>query len=138
MKALQPQELSYDGIHCSLILQRFLPRVVVLRISGSDVGEFGEAPMDALHGWIAGAGPIQLFVDAREVRGASMGVSAEWARWLGAHKPQLQAVTMLTGSRFVHMTAEFVRRFSDLEGVMRICTEPEVFDSALAEALQPE
>ena len=39
-----PQEIRYDGIHCNLIIQRF-PRVVVLRISGSDVGEFGEAPM---------------------------------------------------------------------------------------------
>jgi len=138
METIKPQEVCYDGLHCSLILQRFLPGVIVLRISGSDIGEFGEAPMNALNGWIASSGPIDFFIDARDVRGASMGVSAEWARWLGAHKPALETVTMLTGSRFIQVTAEFVRRFSDLEGVMRICTEPEVFDSALAKALQPE
>ncbi len=136
MEALQPQEICYDGIHCSLVMQRFLPRVVVLRISGSDVGEFGEAPMDALNGWLTGLDPVELFVDARNVRGASMGVSAEWARWLGAHKSELKTVTMLTGSRFIQMTAEFVRRFSALEGIMRICTEPEVFDSELAKAIR--
>jgi phage regulator Rha-like protein len=42
---------------------------------------------------------------------------------------------MLTGSRFIQMTAEFVRRFAALEGIMRICTEPSAFDTALAQAL---
>jgi phage regulator Rha-like protein len=42
---------------------------------------------------------------------------------------------MLTGSRFIQVTAEFVRRFSELEGKMRICTEPRVFDRALAERI---
>jgi phage regulator Rha-like protein len=45
---------------------------------------------------------------------------------------------MLTGSRFIQITAEFVRRFASLEGVMRICTEPAIFDFALAEALKQD
>src|SRR4029077_1009209 len=107
----------------------------VLRISGSDVGEFGEAPMLALHDWLSEADPVEFFIDARDVRGASIEVSGEWAQWLGKHKMKLRTVTMLTGSRFIQVTAEFVRRFADLEGIMRICTEAEVFDSVLAEAL---
>jgi len=78
---------------------------------------------------------VELFIDARDVRGASIEVSGEWALWLGRHHPQLRRVTMLTKSRFIQVTAEFVRRFSDLEGTMRICTEAEVFDRALADAL---
>jgi hypothetical protein len=111
--------------------------VVVLTISGSDVGEFGEAPMLALNEWLAGTGAesIQFFIDARDVRGASIEVSGEWARWLGTHRAQLGTITMLTGSRFIQMTAEFVRRFAALEGIMRICTEPSAFDTALAQAL---
>jgi len=41
---------------------------------------------------------------------------------------------MLTGSRFIEITAEFVRRFADLQGIMRIGTEPAVFDQILTEA----
>jgi hypothetical protein len=79
---------------------------------------------------------VELFVDAREVRGASIEVSGEWARWLGGRKAVLRGVTMLTGSRFIQVTAEFVRRFAALEGIMRICTEASVFDSALEEILR--
>jgi hypothetical protein len=39
------ETISYDGIHCHLLIERFPNRVVVLRIRGTDVGEFGEAPM---------------------------------------------------------------------------------------------
>jgi hypothetical protein len=51
-------------------------------------------------------------------------VSGEWAGWLGANRAMLESVTMLTGSRFIQITAEFVRRFSSLEGSMRICYRP--------------
>ena len=135
--APEPRQIQYDGVHCNLLIQQFPRSVVVLKITGSDVGEFGEAPMKALSSWIDGSDSIEFFIDAREVRGASIDVSGEWARWLIAHKDRLRTVTMLTGSRFVQLTAEFVRRFAALEGIMRICTEPAVFDNALAEALQP-
>jgi hypothetical protein len=129
------RELRYDGIHCNLRIQQLSPRVVVLRISGTDIGEFGEAPMRALNDWLADSVAIDLFIDARDVRGASIEVSGEWAGWLGANRRLLNSVTMLTGSRFIEITAEFVRRFASLEGVMRICSEPEVFDRALKDAV---
>ena len=44
-----------------------------------------------------------------------MAVSGDWAHWLKAHDPVLASITMLTGSRFIQMTAEFVRRFVKLE-----------------------
>ena len=137
MEPSERREIRYDGMHCNLSLQQYPPGVVVLRISGSDVGEFGEAPMATLNGWLSGSEPIDFFIDAREVQGASMEVSSEWANWLRQHKAQLRTITMLTGSHFIRVTADFVRRFADLEGIMRICTEPAVFESALAEALQP-
>jgi hypothetical protein len=133
--APEPQEIRYEGIHCHLVIQLF-GTVVLLRITGSDIGEFGDAPMQALNHWIGSRDPIDFFIDARDVRGASIEVSGDWAAWLGAHRAQLRTVTMLTGSRFIQVTSEFVRRFASLEGVMRICTEPAVFDSALAESLK--
>src|SRR6185436_15303259 len=122
--APQPQEIRYDGIHCSLVIQTFPQGIVVLRISGSDVGEFGDAPMRALNDWIRQQQAVDFFIDARDVRGASIEVSGDWAAWLSKHKAQLRSVTMLTGSRFIQLTAEFVRRFASLEGIMRICSEP--------------
>lgn len=134
---LGAREIRFNGIHCNLLIEQFPNQVVVLRINGTDVGEFGEAPMKALNAWINGSDPVDFFIDARDVRGASIDVSGEWAGWLSAHREVLKSVTMLTGSRFIQVTAEFVRRFASLEGLMRICTEDGVFDSALAEALQP-
>ena len=130
------RETRYDGVHCNLVIQEYPPAVVVLRISGSDIGEFGDAPMKALSETIAASDPIDLFIDARDVRGASIEVSGEWAGWLSANRAALRSVTMLTGSRFIQLTAEFVRRFASLEGIMRICTEPAIFDYALAETLK--
>ncbi len=135
MQAPTHRDIRYDGIHCNLAIQQFGPRVVVLRISGTDIGEFGDAPMQGLEECLAGAPPVRLFIDARDVRGASIEVSGEWARWLGAHKDQLREIDMLTGSRFVEVTADFVRRFADLQGIMRIYTDPPAFDATLNESL---
>jgi len=130
------EEIRYDGIHCNLVIQQFPSRVVVLRISGSDIGEFGEAPMKALNDRVQTSYPIDLYIDARDVRGASIEVSCDWAEWLTSHRSELRSVTMLTGTRFIQITAEFVRRFASLEGIMGICTEPAIFDFTLAEGLK--
>jgi hypothetical protein len=135
METQAPLEKRFDGIHCALVIQRFPGDLVVLRISGTDVGEFGAGPMQGLKEWLSGNAPIHLFIDARDVRGASIEVSGEWAEWLRANKAHLRDISMLTGSRFVEVTADFVRRFASLQGIMRIYTEPTAFDAALAESL---
>jgi len=134
--APQPSDIRYDGIHCNLVIQQPVSSVIVLRISGSDIGEFGDEPMKALSFRVSPANPVDFFIDARDVRGASIEVSGDWAAWLSSHKAGLRSVTMLTGSRFIQITAEFVRRFASLEGIMRICSDPAVFDFALAETLK--
>jgi len=129
------REMRFDGIHCTLTVQKFPSEVVLLKISGTDIGEFGSAPMLELKQCLTGVDPIRLFIDARDVRGASIDVSGEWAGWLLAHKAHLRDISMLTGSRFVEVTADFVRRFADLQGIMKIYTEPAAFDAALTESL---
>lgn len=84
---------------------------------------------------LARARSLELFIDARAVRGATTEVSAEWARWLGEHRGRFQHVSMLTGSPFVRLTANFVRRFADLGEVMRIYTDAAGFDAALARSV---
>ena len=138
METETTRDVQYDGVHCTLTIQKPSRSIVVLRISGTDVGEFGDAPMLELNQLLATAEPIELFIDAREVRGASIAVSGEWAKWLRSQKERLRQINMLTGSRFIEVTADFVRRFADLQTVMRIYTEPAVFDAALAESLQQQ
>jgi hypothetical protein len=128
-------EQLFDGIHCTLSIQTFPSRIVVLKISGTDIGEFGDRPMTELAKSLVDNDPIRLFIDARDVRGASIEVSGEWAGWLQANKAHLREVNMLTGSRFVEVTAGFVLRFAALQGIRRIYTEAAAFDAALAEAL---
>jgi len=129
------RETSFDGVHCTFAIQRFPCGVVLLKISGTDIGEFGDGPMLELKECLKEIAPIRLFIDARDVQGASIEVSGEWAGWLQANKSDLRDISMLTGSRFIEITAGFVRRFAALQGIMRIYTESAAFDAALAESL---
>jgi hypothetical protein len=129
------RETHFEGVHCALTIQAFPRGVVLVKISGTDTGEFGDAPLLELQQCLTGLDPIHLFIDARDVRGASIEVSGEWAEWLRDHQAQLRCIGMLTGSRFVEVTAGFVRRFAALQGTMRVYTEPAAFDAALTESL---
>lgn len=128
--------MIYEGIHCRLAIERPAPAVVVVRLTGWDVGEFGEAPLRELEQYLAERQALELFIDAREAKGATIDVSSEWALWLRKHKDSLQHVSMLTGAPFIRLTAKFVQRFADLGEAMRIYTDARAFDAALAAATQ--
>src|SRR3546814_19120197 len=89
----------WDGLHCSFTMERPARGVVVLRIAGHDVGEFGDAPLRALEDYLSADGTIMLFVDARDTEGASIEVSGAWAQWLAAHRARCARLAMLPGSR---------------------------------------
>ena len=127
--------VRFDGAHCSIVIERPGRGLVVLRIAGRDVGEFRDQPMLDIEKDFAPGAPIELFVDARRVQGASLDVSSDWAQWLGRHRAALRQVSMLTSSRFIQITADFVRRFAGLGDIMRIYTDPSGFDEALAAAI---
>jgi hypothetical protein len=125
----------FRGAHSTMTISRPRPHVVVLVIIGRDIGEHGDAPMQALDDELR-AGSYTLFIDARDTRGATIDVSNVWAQWLRGRRDQLESIHMLTGSRFVQLTADFVRRFAELGDTMRIYTECAVFDEALRAAVQ--
>jgi len=124
---------TYEGLHSTLVITRPAQHVVVLTIAGRDAGEHGDAPLRALDEELR-RGPYSLFVDARATQGASIDVSNVWAQWLRAHRDHLHQIHMLTGSRFVQLTADFVRRFAELGDAMRIYTDGASFDEALRAA----
>lgn len=128
-------EIRLEGVHFSMTIDEPAPGVVLVVIDGTDVGELGDAPFRRLDPLVAHGRPIELFIDARGARGPAIDVSNDWAFWLGRHRDRLRHVSILTASRFVQLTADFVRRFADLGELMRIYTEPAVFEGALSNAL---
>jgi len=121
---------TFEGLHSSLVITRPARHVVIITITGRDVGEHGDAPLRALDEELR-RGAFSLFVDARATQGATIDVSNVWAQWLRAHRDHLHQIHMLTGSRFLQLTADFVRRFAELGDAMRIYTDGAAFDDAL-------
>jgi hypothetical protein len=131
-----PDALELQGLNTAMTIKRVAPSVVLVSIWGSDAGELGDAPFHELDKQLA-RGAFSLFIDARRTKGASVDVSNVWARWLRTHRDELLRIHMLTGSRFVQMTADFVRRFAELGDAMLIYTDPSVFDEVLESATRP-
>lgn len=124
-------DVSYEGVHCAVAISRPAPAIAVIVLRGSDIGEFGDFPMRELAKDLTRYGSIELFIDARAVRGASIKVSSEWALWMGSHRQQFKQISMLTGSRYIQITADFVRRFVNLMERMKIYTDAAAFDESL-------
>jgi hypothetical protein len=133
--ALLPN-VEHDGVHCSLAIRRPASAVAVVVLRGSDIGEFADFPMRELAKDLDRYGAIDLFIDARAVRGASIEVSSEWAFWMRTHARHFRQISMLTGSRYIQITAEFARRFVGLGERMKIFTDPVVFEEALGACVQ--
>jgi hypothetical protein len=128
--------VEHEGIHCTLAIRRPAHGVALVVLSGSDTGEFADFPMRELAKDLARYGSIELFIDARAVRGASVQVSSEWAFWMSTHRQQFKHVSMLTGSRYIQITADFVRRFSGLADRMKIFTDQSAFDESLMSSVR--
>jgi hypothetical protein len=124
-----------EGLHCTIAIEEAAPSVVLVTIEGTDVGELGDTPFRVLESIIAADQHAKLFVDARRARGASIEVSKDWALWLVRHRSRVRHVDMLTANRFVRLTADFVRRFTDLGDAMHLYSEPDAFEGALSEAV---
>ena len=131
-----PAVIEYEAVHCRLAITRPALAIVVVVLSGSDVGEFGDLPMQEIAKDFDRFGSIELFIDARAVRGASIEVSSQWAFWMATHRLRFRDINMLTGSRYIEITAAFVRRFSGLAGRMRLFTDGAAFDESLLRSVQ--
>jgi hypothetical protein len=125
------EPVHFETSQCSLTITTPYVGVFLLVLMGRDVGELGDAPFKALARRLTGEEPVELFIDARAATGATLEVSGAWALWLGANKRRFRHVSMLTGSRFIQMTAGIVKGFSELGDAMRLYTEPQAFAAAL-------
>src|SRR4051812_6814695 len=129
------EPVVFEGIHCTISIHRAAPRVVLVTFSGRDTGELGDAPFREMERDLAGPERIELFIDARAGKTASIEVSGDWALWLSRNRSRFRHISMLIGSRFIQISAEFVRKFADLGDLMRIYTDPAAFEGALGHSV---
>lgn len=106
-EVLEDGSVRLTSERCSFIYLRPRPGVVFLRIIGQDEGEFGTTPMDELRAW---------------------------TEWFSGHRSELESVSILTRSKFMHFTAEVVKLFSRTGELIRVYLDPEAFDEALQRA----
>lgn len=126
--------MRLENEHGSITVTRPATGVVLVEFTGQDAGQFDVAPFVLLDKQLASRSQTALFIDARQARGASIDVSGAWAQYLAKNKDRFSCVSMLTGSRFIQLSAEFVKRFAEMGDLMRLYTDPAAFDEALEEA----
>jgi hypothetical protein len=133
-ESLPSSAISFEGVHCTLELSRPAPGVVLIILKGRDIGEFGDAPFRELEKDLADGLPIEVFVDARNVPSASIEVSGSWAQWMMSNREWIHRFNIFCQSRFIELTARFVRQFTEFGPRMRIYTDAEAFETALRAA----
>ena len=105
---------------------------VLVRISGYDTGQFGDAPFEAIRGAIAESGPIELFCDLRAAGGAKTDVREAWTRCFNENRPGLRRVVILVESKFVQTAVEVAKLFSRTGDLITVSTDAGAFEQAVA------
>lgn len=127
-------DVRWDVKTGALAIRRPAPGVVLVVLSGTDEGQFGEAPFHELACDLDEHRTIELFFDARAGTGPSTEVSMQWAKWLGSRRNRFSAVRLLTGSQFITVSADFMRKYAGLGDRMCVYTHHHAFDEELAAA----
>ena len=124
----------FEGVHCTLSIDRPAPGLLTVQFQGTDVGEFGERPFREMARDLAERAPLELFIDASGGKAASIDVSNDWANWLRSNRDRFLCIHMLTATKFIELSAGLVRRFAGLENRMRLYTNAPAFADALRAA----
>jgi hypothetical protein len=119
---------------CTFVYRRPRAGVLLVAISGNDRGEFGSATLDEISLALLRERPLELFVDAREAHGPAVSVSEEWTRFFSLNQSSLTRVSVLVGSKAVHLAIAIAQHLSRTGSLIQIYTDPEVFAARLAAA----
>jgi hypothetical protein len=128
-------ELRLAGAKATFVLTRLAPGIVLLRATGRDTGQFGDAPFVWLEKEMGRHGAIEVFVDTREMSNATHEVAEGWSDWVSRHRARLKRMNLLTASKYVHMTLEVAKLFSRTGELMRIYTDAGAFAEAVGQSM---
>jgi hypothetical protein len=126
--------VSLKSGKCEFRYHRPRPGVVLIGIAGHDTGQFGTATMDELREDVVRYAPIELFIDMGAAHGPVLPVQEAWTDWFSHHRSALKSVSMLTRSKYMHVTAEIVKLFSRTGELIRVYLDDKPFHEALSRA----
>jgi hypothetical protein len=129
--ALPRASAKFEAKDCTVTITQVREGCALVTLEGSDRGELGREPFAELERSFSATHRLTLFIDLEAAVGASLDVSGSWAVWLRANRQNLEGVNMLTGSYFVELSAQTVKRFSDLGEKVRLFTDRAAFEAAL-------
>lgn len=118
--------------NCSFVFRRMKPNVLLIVASGHDSGQFGTATLDEIRVELGRVRPLEIFVDASEVTGASVSVSEEWTQFFSVNRDSIAQVHVLVGSKAFHLTVAIAQHLSRTGKIMQLHTDPAVFQAKLA------
>lgn len=133
-ETLEDGSVRLSSERCSFTYHRPRPGVVFMRIVGNDKGEFGTAPMDELREDLSRYSPIELFIEMDEITGANLPVQEAWTEWFSTWRRALKSVSILTRSKYMHVSVEIAKLFSRTGELIRVYLEPQPFEEALQRA----
>lgn len=135
MQATQPSKQIWPDGRIQLssgknafVFQRLRPGALLMTISGDDVGQFGAAAVDEVRMELLRHSPLELFVDAGNAVTVSVEVTNEWTRFFAASRAQLKRVSVLTGSKFFHLSVAISQHLSQTGNLIQIYTDRELFE----------
>lgn len=117
---------------CSFVYSRLRPGALLVTITGNDTGQFGTATLDEIRMEMLRQRPIELFVDASDAVGASVNVSKEWTQFFSLNREHLKRVSILAGSKVVHLTVSIAQHLSQTGNLIQIYSDADLFKARVA------
>jgi hypothetical protein len=130
--ALQRQTLPDGRVQMSagkgeFVFERLRPGVLLVTVSGMDMGQFGTATLDEIRLEMLRQRPVELFVDAEAAQVISVEVSREWTQFFSLNREQLRRVSVLVGSKAIELTVAIAQHLSQTGNLIQIYTDRELF-----------
>ena len=125
-------KLSAGG--STFIYHRPRAGILLVTISGLDIGQFGTTTLDEISAAINRDGKIELFIDAQRSDGAVVAVSEEWTRFFASNREKLSRVHVLVGSEVLKLIVSIAQHLSRTGNLIQIHTSEEIFFQKLQAA----
>jgi hypothetical protein len=119
---------------CTFDFERLRPGALLVTITGHDSGQFGTATLDEIRLELLRHRPLELFVDAREALGPAVSVSDDWTHFFALNRKDLRRVSVLVGSKVVHLTIAIAQHLSRTGDLIQIYSDPETFGARVSAA----
>lgn len=125
-------KISSDG--CAFVYTRLRLGTLLVTFTGNDTGQFGTATLDEIRREMLRQRPIELFIDASAAVSAAVSVSKEWTQFFSLNREHLKRVSVLAGSKVVHLTVSIAQHLSQTGNLIQIYSDAELFNARVAAA----